>query len=377
MAKTKCLEHELDQLSISEIDECYEHVIIDTEVFDNEHFDNLRMQLVNEEDKWSFGNSLIFTFSVITTIGYGHIAPETFYGRIFCIIFGLIGVPLTLLTIANLGMFISVALRKVAAVIDDMLLLCGKCSWSKTQKEGTLSSGKDMGQENEPKEMGASRTRTAVLFLKVELKKNEAFAKVTEGLCCSLRKTGEAVVLGLTFACYLVLGAQVLAAYEPEMDFFNALYFNFVTLTTIGLGDFVPRSFKYLFLTLCYIGIGLALTTMTIELAADILRKLHYVGRKMDNVASAVVWFGGKKMTMKRLIKNLGDQFNIPEEEMASFNLNNFIESAMKVEAGELKTLRKPVVKIRECDALSFSKLRDSSGSDIYYVDDRLSKRTG
>uniref|UniRef100_A0A0K0D770 Aspartate aminotransferase family protein n=1 Tax=Angiostrongylus cantonensis TaxID=6313 RepID=A0A0K0D770_ANGCA len=62
---------------------------------------------------------------------------------------------------------------------------------------------------------------------------------------------------------------------------------------------------------------------------------------------------------------------------MANFNLNNFIESAMKVEAGELKTLRKPVVKIRECDALSFSKLRDSSGSDIYYVDDRLSKRTG
>uniref|UniRef100_A0A0K0DMY7 Ion_trans_2 domain-containing protein n=1 Tax=Angiostrongylus cantonensis TaxID=6313 RepID=A0A0K0DMY7_ANGCA len=80
------------------------------------------------------------------------------------------------------------------------------------------------------------------------------------------------------------------------MDFFKALYFNFVTLTTIGLGDFVPRSFDYLFITLCYIGVGLALTTMTIELAADILRKLHYVGRKMDNVASAVVWFGGKKL---------------------------------------------------------------------------------
>ena len=31
------------------------------------------------------------------------------------------------------------------------------------------------------------------------------------------------------------------------MDFFNALYFNFVTLTTIGLGDFVPKRFALRF----------------------------------------------------------------------------------------------------------------------------------
>ncbi|RCN42627.1 Ion channel [Ancylostoma caninum] len=109
------------------------------------------------------------------------------------------------------------------------------------------------------------------------------------------RKTGEAVVLGLTFSIYLLVGAKVLSVYEPEMDFFKAFYFNFVTLTTIGLGDFVPKSYDYLMVTLCYIGIGLALTTMAIELAADLLRKLHYVGRKMDNMANVVVWFGGKK----------------------------------------------------------------------------------
>ncbi|KIH60364.1 Ion channel [Ancylostoma duodenale] len=101
------------------------------------------------------------------------------------------------------------------------------------------------------------------------------------------RKTGEAVALGLTFTIYLLVGAKVLSVYEPEMDFFKAFYFNFVTLTTIG--------FDYLTVTLCYIGIGLALTTMAIELAADLLRKLHYVGRKMDNMANVVVWFGGKK----------------------------------------------------------------------------------
>ncbi|VDM69224.1 unnamed protein product [Strongylus vulgaris] len=103
-------------------------------------------------------------------------------------------------------------------------------------------------------------------------------------------------------------------------------------------------------------------------------------------MASVVVWFGGKKfvnkntlligLTMKSLVKNLGDQFNIPEGEMADFNLEEFVEAAMKVEAGEIKTLRKPVppVSFRDDGVLSYSKLRKSSESDIRYVDERLSK---
>ena len=37
------------------------------------------------------------------------------------------------------------------------------------------------------------------------------------------------------------LGGIMLSFYEPDMDFFKAVYFNFVTLTSIGLGDIVPR----------------------------------------------------------------------------------------------------------------------------------------
>ncbi|KAK5968357.1 Ion channel [Trichostrongylus colubriformis] len=177
---------------------------------------------------------------------------------------------------------------------------------------------------------------------------------------------------------YLVFGAKVLSVYEPEMDFFKAFYFNFVTLTTIGLGDFVPRSFDYLYVTLCYIGVGLALTTMAIELAADLLRKLHYVGRKIDSMANTVVWFGGKKMTMKKLIKNLGDQFNIPEEQLANFDLDEFVDNAIKVEAGEIKTLRKPnLTAYNDQGALSYRKMRDSKCSDLRYVDERLDSYYG
>uniref|UniRef100_A0A183BX24 Ion_trans_2 domain-containing protein n=1 Tax=Globodera pallida TaxID=36090 RepID=A0A183BX24_GLOPA len=56
---------------------------------------------------WSFTDSVLFCFTVITTIGYGNVAPKTFPGQMFCILYALIGIPFTLLAIADLGKFLS------------------------------------------------------------------------------------------------------------------------------------------------------------------------------------------------------------------------------------------------------------------------------
>ncbi|VDM51700.1 unnamed protein product [Angiostrongylus costaricensis] len=135
-------------------------------------------------------------------------------------------------------------------------------------------------------------------------------------------------------------GGLMLVTYEPDMDFFKAIYFNFVTLTSIGLGDIVPRSESYMLLTMIYIAIGLALTTVAIEIAADTLKKLHYFGRKIENVGNVAIWFGGKKITVKALVKNLGDQFNLPTTVMKDLDLDHFVDQAIKVEEGEIETLR-------------------------------------
>lgn len=34
--------------------------------------------------------------------------------------------------------------------------------------------------------------------------------------------------------------------------------------------------------------------------------------RKIENVGQVVIWFGAKQLTVKQLVKNLGDQFNLP-----------------------------------------------------------------
>ena len=44
-------------------------------------------------------------------VGYGHIAPKTKWGKVVTILYAIVGIPLTLLTITNLGGFMATAFR--------------------------------------------------------------------------------------------------------------------------------------------------------------------------------------------------------------------------------------------------------------------------
>ncbi|CAN8215460.1 unnamed protein product [Coccothraustes coccothraustes] len=57
----------------------------------------------NSSSHWDLGGAFFFAGTVITTIGYGKIAPRTVGGKVFCILYALFGIPLFGFLLAGIG----------------------------------------------------------------------------------------------------------------------------------------------------------------------------------------------------------------------------------------------------------------------------------
>uniref|UniRef100_A0A182JKC3 Potassium channel domain-containing protein n=1 Tax=Anopheles atroparvus TaxID=41427 RepID=A0A182JKC3_ANOAO len=166
-------------------------------------------------EKWSLLQAVFFASTVITTIGYGNIVPVTLGGRVFCMLFALIGIPFTLTVIADWGRLFASAVSTLAKNVPVLPLarFCPDVGIKMTDKKWLYAVG-------------------AVCFLGV----------------------------------YLAAGTGLLLLWEENWSFFDGYYFCFITMTTIGFGDLVPSKPNYMLLCTLYILVGLALTSTIIEL---------------------------------------------------------------------------------------------------------------
>ncbi|VDP14941.1 unnamed protein product [Onchocerca flexuosa] len=373
-SNAKICEGRLDELTDDVYKNCFQEQIY------NNRNENKVSQITNDASTndvddyiyWSLMDSIVFCFAVITTIdgsfrhfffffkflGYGNVTPKTMGGRLFVIGYGVLGIPFTMLAIASLGKFLAEILKEImqfTARFVKTISCLNNVQKQLKEKEALISS-----LNNDDKTQVCFNSKFLCIYLNNAKKKNckkvlndgDVKSKGSEER--KIRKWGEALILIVAFFIYILIGSLVIASYEPEMDFFGAIYFNFVSLTTIGLGDLVPKNEKYLVLTLSYSAVGLALTTIAIEIAAEYLKMLHYFGRKINNVGNVEIWFGGKKLTVKQLVRNLGDYFDLPINKIADLNLDEFVNAAIKVEAGELGTLRVPRTLTLDIESIIF-----------------------
>lgn len=165
--------------------------------------------------QWKFAGALYFVTVVVAMIGYGHSTPETIGGKAFCIVYAVVGIPLGMVMFQSIGE----RLNKFTSVIIKKM----------------------------KKMLGCATTEATDV--------NQLF------------------VTGTLSSIVMTAGAAVFSHYE-NWNYIDAFYYCFITLTTIGFGDFVALQKEnalttkpgYVALSLVFILFGLTVVAASINL---------------------------------------------------------------------------------------------------------------
>ncbi|XP_051941339.1 potassium channel subfamily K member 10b isoform X1 [Hippocampus zosterae] len=191
---------------------------------------------------WDLGSAFFFAGTVITTIGYGNIAPSTEGGKIFCILYAIFGIPLFGFLLAGIGDQLGTIFVKSILRVEKIF----------RQKHKQISQTK-------------IRVTSTILFI---------FAG------CIVFVTVPAVIF----------------KHIEGWTTLEAIYFVVITLTTVGIGDYVAggnRRIDYMKwykpLVWFWILVGLAYFAAVLSMIGDWLRVLSK--KTKDEVAAhAAEW---------------------------------------------------------------------------------------
>ncbi|XP_042246796.1 potassium channel subfamily K member 3a [Thunnus albacares] len=193
--------------------------------------------------QWQFAGSFYFAITVITTIGYGHAAPSTDGGKVFCMLYALLGIPLTLVMFQSVG-------ERINTVVRYLLHRLKKC-------------------------LGMRRTEVSMVNM------------VTIGFISCMST--------------LCVGALAFSHFEG-WTFFHAYYYCFITLTTIGFGDYVAlqndhalqKKPQYVAFSFIYILTGLAVIGAFLNLAVLRFMTMNAEDEKRDAEQRALLAHNGQ-----------------------------------------------------------------------------------
>ncbi|KAG7461086.1 hypothetical protein MATL_G00206280 [Megalops atlanticus] len=219
----------------------------------------------NQTSLWDLSSSFFFAGTVITTIGFGNISPHTEGGRIFCIIYALLGIPLFGFLLAGVGDQLGTIFGKATAKVEKIFV-----KWNVSQTK--------------------IRVTSTVLFI--------------------------------LFGCLLFVTLPAIIFKHIEgWSALEAIYFVVITLTTIGFGDFVAGGSEIEYLDYYkpvvwfWILVGLAYFAAVLSMIGDWFRVISKKTKEEvgEFRAHAAEWTANVsaefKETRRRLSVDIYDKF--------------------------------------------------------------------
>ncbi|KRZ05019.1 TWiK family of potassium channels protein 7 [Trichinella zimbabwensis] len=275
---------------------------------------------------WTLRSALLFSTTLITTVGYGNLAPTTFWGRLFCIFYACIGIPLSLVTVGNFSKFFVDLLSSIYLSLSVWIksfwkcwqqkYLPHRCSFECKQPSTILQNADNHFQSGECTDASISKN-------------------IRDELDVESETSAKAPPLFLILILLLFVG--ICATFFHQFHFWqywDSFYYCAVTALTIGFGDLVPNADdQSLIFTLLFIFFGLIISTMCIDsMGTHYIQKIHYFGRNIYNLSNVL---GGKADSFKEWIRQmhgLKDKYGLTEEMIqqiiAKSDLNTLTDSA-------------------------------------------------